>query len=140
MKTFTEGHLVTLRDWVLDAVLDSNFYVSGPFGQQYTVFDLLHNLTVNSLRVLHKSLSKKVEDLKGGDSWGDTNLDAICTITKKKDLVNLIIGYKLWKEEQELNNQKIEQIEQQIADIKESQKTPEQLLSELEAKLKELKN
>ena len=55
-----------------------------------------------------------------------------------KELVNLIIGWKRYNLELDENARKKEELIEKLAELKESQKTPEDRIKELEAQLKEL--
>ena len=54
-------------------------------------------------------------------------------------MVNLIIGYKRWQDEQESIKQARKLLLEELDDLKESQKTPEDKIKELEDKLANLK-
>lgn len=56
-------------------------------------------------------------------------------ITSYKELVNLVIGYKRYRTEVEENTQKKAELTAKLKAIKESQKSPEDKIKELEAEL-----
>lgn len=135
---FTDEHMLRLRTLIADAVL-YNSVVSGPMGQSYTVIDLMHCLSISSLRSLSASLSKKRAALSVEDEWVENpNAEKIVLLDKQLDLINLIIGYHLKNQEIEANRIEKERIQTQIDELIQAQKSPKELVADLQAKLAEL--
>ena len=135
---FNDEHMIRLRTLIADAVL-YNSVVSGPMGQNYTVIDLMHCLSINSLRSLSASLSKKRAALSVEDEWVENpNAEKIVLLDKQLDLINLIIGYHLKNQEIEANRVEKERIQAQIDELIQAQKSPKELVADLQAKLAEL--
>ena len=56
-------------------------------------------------------------------------------IKAQKELVNLIVGWKRWKMEMNENRREKEELTKKLAELKESTKSPEDKIKEMEAKL-----
>ena len=84
-------------------------------------------------------MAKAIENLENADEWVDSaNQEKIEKLTRQKELVNLIIGYKRWLLEQQETSELKKQLKKTLEDLKESQKTPEDKIKEIEAQLAEL--
>ena len=133
---FTEEHFKRLYNLAADALFNGTTFVT-KLGQQLNVYELLHTTSINQLTEIMNSLSKKIEKMKAGDEWLDPDNEKIYEFETQKELVNLTIGLKRFHLEKELNRKEREKLEAQLAELKESQKTPEDRIRELEEKLKE---
>lgn len=107
---------------------------------QIIIKELLHGTTINSLNQIRLSLTKKIESLEGKDEWAadDTNQVSLEKAKEQKELVNLIIGYKRYLQEIEDVNANKKALQEQLTALKESQKSPEDKIKELESKLASL--
>ena len=105
------------------------------------VVALVHTTTINTLNSIRLDLKKAIDNLENQDEWStsEVNQKKLSTLKDKKELVNLVIGYKRWKLEQETVLQARKVLEDKLNDLKESQKTPEDKIKELEDKLANLK-
>ena len=105
------------------------------------VVALVHTTTINTLNTIRLDLKKTIDNLENQDEWLTTELNQkkLSTLKDKKELVNLVIGYKRWQEEQESIKQTRKLLMEELEDLKESQKTPEDKIKELEDKLANLK-
>lgn len=136
---FTKEHYSKLKDLAVEMLFE-NGTVTTRMGQILTITDLLHTTTINTLNDLRLGMGKAIEKLENTDEWiADTNTQDKLEYTKKmKNLINLIIGYKRYKLEQEsLKNERAE-LTEKLNKLKEEQKTPKERIEELEAKLNEL--
>ena len=136
---FTKEHLAKLKELAF-AMLTHNGVIQTKFGQALTIVDLMHTQTINTLNGIRVAIGKSIEALENKDEWVATdNTQADLAILKeKKELVNLIIGWKRYNEYARESNAKKEELKAQLSALKESQKTPEDKIKELEAKLSEL--
>lgn len=129
---FTEQHMSQLYDKIAYAVMN-DIVVTGPMGQQYSAIDIVKNLTINSLRSLIKSLDKQINALSLDDEWvKNPNEEAIKNLTFKREFVNLALGYKLAKEEEQKKEHELAVLNSKLEELKESQKTPEDRIKEIE--------
>lgn len=131
---FKKEHFAKLQELAVK-MLFNNDTIVGRFGNPIGIVELIHGTTINSLNQIRLSLAKKIESLEGKDEWAadDTNQVSLEKAKEQKDLVNLIIGYKRYKQELEENFALVEDLQKQLTVLKESQKSPEDKIKELEA-------
>lgn len=133
---FTKEHFNKMCSLLLSMLLNSNT-VNSKLGTPINVVELLHTTTINSLNNIRLALSSKIEYLENQDEWiaNSFNAKQLDTAKEQKELVNLIIGYKRYKMEVEENTQKKAELTAKLKALKESQKSPEDKIKELEAEL-----
>lgn len=133
---FKKEHFDRLKELAVKALLNNDTLV-GRLGNPIDVVELIHGTTINSLNQIRLSLAKKIESLEGKDEWAadDTNQVSLEKAKEQKDLVNLIIGYKRYKQEVTENKANKKALQEQLSALKESQKTPEDKIKEIEAQL-----
>ena len=135
---FTEEHLRQLKELVFLAVV-KNYIIVGKLGQQFTVTDLMMSSLV-TLRNLRKHLQQVISNFTE-DEWEEKSLvtqDQETYCKNSYNLVNLMLGYRINEAKiQEKEAQKAE-LQERINAIKESTKTPEEKLQELERELDSL--
>lgn len=133
---FKKEHFDKLKELAVKALLNNDTVV-GRLGNPIDIVELIHGTTINSLNQIRLSLAKKIEGLEGKDEWAadDTNQVTLEKAKEQKDLVNLIIGYKRYKQEVADNKANKKALQEQLSALKESQKTPEDKIKELEAQL-----
>lgn len=133
---FKKEHFDKLKELAVKALLNNDTVV-GRLGNPIDIVELIHGTTINSLNQIRLSLAKKIEGLEGKDEWtaDDTNQVSLERAKEQKDLINLIIGYKRYKQEVADNKANKKALQEQLSALKESQKTPEDKIKELEAQL-----
>lgn len=133
---FTQDHFAQMQHLLL-GMLMSNTTVTTKLGGELNVVELLHTTTINTLNSIRLSLSKHIENLESKDEWiaDNTSQEALDKAKAQKELVNLIIGYKRYMLEREETKRKRAALEAKLAELKESQKTPEDKIKELETEL-----
>lgn len=135
---FTPTHFERMKELAVEMLLDNEVIV-GKLGQQFNIVDLIHTTTINTLNSMRVGIAKAIENLENADEWVDSaNQEKIEKLTRQKELVNLIIGYKRWLLEQNELSELKKNLKKTLADLKESQKTPEDKIKEIEAQLAEL--
>ena len=134
---FTKEHMQRLIDLADEALFDKAT-VTTKLGQVLNIYELLHTTSINQLSEIKSSLSKKIEKQESADEWVDPDNAKLQALKETKELVNLIIGWKRYNLELAENARKREELTEKLAELKESQKTPEDRIKELEAQLKEL--
>ena len=134
---FTKEHMQRLIDLADEALFDKAT-VTTKLGQVLNIYELLHTTSINQLSEIKSSLSKKIEKQESADEWVDPDNARLQALKETKELVNLIIGWKRYNLELAENARKREELTEKLAELKESQKTPEDRIKELEAQLKEL--
>ena len=126
-----------LLDLASEALFD-RAVVTTKLGQQLNIYELLHTTSVNQLNEIKVGLAKKIEKVEASDEWIAPDNGKLQLLKDSKELVNLIIGWKRYNLELDENSRKKEELSKKLAELKESQKTPEDRIKELEAQLKEL--
>ena len=135
---FTPEHMERMKVLLLDMLLNNSVVISG-FGNELNACTLLHTTTINNLNNIRVGLGKNIETLENTDEWvNSNNQHKIQVLKEKKELVNLIIGYKRYMEEVKALEAKRKELEEKLNTLKESQKTPEDRIKEIEAQIAEL--
>lgn len=133
---FTKEHYAKMHTLAF-AMLVSNETISTRMGQPLNIVDLMHTTTINTLNSIRLALGKQIDDLEKQDEWVATDYqqEKLEALKEKKELVNLIIGWKRYNLELAETKAKQKELTAQLNELKESQKTPEDRIKELEAKL-----
>ena len=134
---FTSDHMSRLLD-LADEALFSKATVFTKLGQPLNIYELLHTTSINQLNEIKIGLAKKIEKVEESDEWVAPDNDKLQSMKDTKELVNLIIGWKRYNLELTENELKKEELSKKLAELKESQKTPEDRIKEIEAQIKEL--
>ena len=135
---FTPEHMERMKVLLLDMLLNNGVIISG-FGNELNACTLLHTTTINNLNNIRIGLGKNIETLENTDEWvNSNNQHKIKVLKEKKELVNLIIGYKRYMEEVKALEAKRKELEEKLNILKDSQKTPEDKIKEIEAQIAEL--
>lgn len=131
---FTKEHMTRLMD-LADEALFSRATIQTKLGQVLNIFELLHTTSINQLSEIKSSLAKKIEKMEESDEWIQPDNDKLQSMKDTKELVNLIIGWKRYNLELAENTHKKEELTKKLEELKESQKTPEDRIKEMEAEL-----
>lgn len=134
---FTKEHMSRLIELATD-MLFANNCIQTTMGQVLNITELLHTTSINQLNNIKAMLVKKIEKLEGADEWVGEDTEKLESTRRTKELVNLIIGWKRYNLELEENKRKKNELTAKLTELKESTKTPEDRIKELEAQLKEL--
>ena len=126
-----------LLDLADEALFDKTV-VFTKLGQPLNIYELLHTTSINQLNEIKNSLSKKIEKAEETDEWIQPDNDKLQAMKDTKELVNLIIGWKRYNLELTENELKKEELSKKLTELKESTKTPEDRIKEIEAQIKEL--
>ena len=129
--------MIRLYDLANEALFDKTT-VYTKLGQPLNIYELLHTTSINQLNEIKIGLTKKIEKAEAADEWIAPDNDKLQAMKDTKELVNLIIGWKRYNLELNENARKKEELTAKLTELKESQKTPEDRIKELEAQLKEL--
>lgn len=134
---FTKTHMERLADLANVALFDK-MVITTKLGQSLNIYELLHTTSINQLNEIKLSLAKKIEKAEAADEWIAPDNDKLQSMKATKELVNLIIGWKRYHLELEENARKKEELSKKLAELKESTKTPEDRIKEMEAELAKL--
>lgn len=133
---FTKDHFNKMLSMAA-AMLVNNEVVLTKMGQPLNIVELMHTATIGTLMDIKKSLSKKIENLEDQDEWveSSTNQVNLTRYKNQKELVNLIIGWKRFMLEASEAAKRKQELESKLKELKDSQKTPEDKIKEIEAEL-----
>lgn len=136
---FTKEHYAKMKELTF-GMLVNNEVVNTKLGQPLTIIDLLHTQTINTLNNIRLAIGKQIEDLEKQDEWVATDYqqEKLEALKRKKELVNLTIGWKRHNMEVQEAKAKKAELNAQLKQLKESQKTPEDKIKEIEEQLKSI--
>ena len=134
MINFTKEHMQKLSELALK-MLFVNGEIRNKIGTPLSIVELLHTTSINQLNEIKAALAKKIEQQEGRDEWIDPDNEKLTQLKEDKELVNLIVGWKRLNLERAENARKKEELTKKLAELKESTKTPEDRIKEMEAEL-----
>ena len=134
MINFTREHMQKLSELALK-MLFTNEEIRNKIGTPLSIVELLHTTSINQLNEIKAILAKKIEQQEGRDEWVDPDNEKLTKLKEDKELVNLIVGWKRWKMEMDENRREKAELTKKLAELKESTKSPEDKIKEMEAKL-----
>lgn len=136
---FTQEHFEKLKAYAVE-MLFLNEAINTNLGQPLSIVELLHTTTINTLNSIRLTLSKGIETIEKQDEWvsGEVSQRKLENLKAKRELVNLIIGYKRFTQEQAEIARERASLENELVRLKDSQKTPEDKIKEIESKLETL--
>lgn len=136
---FTEVHFQELCTLANKFLFQGSAF-KGPVGQILTVYDLIHTTTVDSLIKMKSSLEKTIAKSEDVDDWTASTEDVLKQqlLKQKGRFIYLLIGYKRYTLEQESIALEKAKLTKQLNELKESQKTPEEKIKELEDQINSL--
>ena len=134
---FAKEHFAKLKELAF-AMLVANEAITTKMGQPLNIVELMHTQTINTLNGIRLALGKQIETLESQDEWVATDYqqEKLEALKSKKELVNLIIGWKRYNLAVEEAKAKKAELNAQLKELRESQKTPEDRIKELEEQLK----
>lgn len=138
MVHFTKENYETLRKLAAD-MLFANEVISYGVGQPKSIIELLHTTSIETLNKIKQTLSKRIEEQENKDEWVDSDNSKLDKLRKKKELVNLIIGWKRFNLEKDAQAYKKAELTKKLNELVESQKTPADRIKELQAELDAMK-
>lgn len=131
---FTKEHFSKLVNLVAQAAMN-NVVINTKMGQALNIVELLHTTSITTLNNIKASLTQKIRNIEDRDEWIEADSEALDGIKAQKELVNLIVGWKRWKMEMDENRHKKEELTKKLTELKESTKSPEDKIKEMEAEL-----
>ena len=138
---FTKEHFNKLTVMATQ-MLFTNGTVTTRMGQILNIVDLLHTTTIGTLNEIRLNFGKAIEKLENTDEWvaDDTTQAKLEDLKGKRELVNLIIGYKRFLLEKEAIEKEKEELINKRDALKELKKTPDEKIQEIEEKLQGLES
>jgi hypothetical protein len=115
--------------------------LSGKFGaNSYSVWDILHTLSISSLKQANSNLKKEVVALEEQDDWSVSfyQLAKAAETRKWQEFVNLCVGYKLAEAEKADKQAEIRAKKNALKQLVEENKTPAERIAEMQKEIEEL--
>ena len=134
---FSKEHMLRLYDLANEMLFD-NATIQTNMGQVLNIVELLHTTSINQLQNIMSALKKKIDKIEEADEWLAPDNDKLEELRRMKELINLIIGWKWHNLEISENRKKKDELTKKLNELKESQKTPEDRIKEMEAELASL--
>lgn len=136
---FTKEHFEKMKAYLINMLLDNKVVIAG-LGTPLNVTELLHTTTINTLNNIRVSIEKQITKFEQQDEWIADNVDQIKLqeLKETKETINLIIGYRRHLLEQKEIDRRRKELQSKLTELKESQKTPEDKIKELEDELNSL--
>ena len=131
---FSKEHMLRLYDLANEMLFD-NATIQTNMGQVLNIVELLHTTSINQLQNIMSALKKKIDKIEEADEWLAPDNDKLEELRRMKELINLIIGWKRHNLEISENRKKKDELTKKLNELKESQKTPEDRIKEMEAEL-----
>ena len=133
---FTKEHFAKLQQHAL-GMLFNNEVIFTRMNTPLNIVELLHTTTIGTLNEIRLALAKAIEKLENQDEWTSTEdtQAKLEGLKLRKELVNLIIGYKRFNLENEANARKKAELEAKLKELEESQKSPADKIAELKAEI-----
>ena len=116
-------------------MLMTNSTISTKMGAPLNIVELIHTTSINTLNNIKAGLSTKIQNLENKDEWVEVNTTELDSLKEMKELVNLIVGFKRYHLELAESRRKKAELTEKLAELKESTKTPEDRIKEMEAEL-----
>lgn len=136
---FTSEHEATLRSKAVSYLFEGKTFKAA-IGTELNIHQLLHDTSLNSLDKLLVSLKKEIENLSSGSKWKLTDYQQrkLEELKNREQFIDLLIGYKMFLDQEEKRTEKIKQLKSKLTVLKESKKTPDEKIAELEAEIASL--
>lgn len=137
--TFTKEHQAKLEALATRFLFDNTTF-QGSMNTNYTVNQLIHDTTIRTLEDMLAKIKTAKTKLEGGSKWRKTlsEQNRLQELSNKEDFIDLLIGYKLYKEQEaDLMAQKAK-LKAEIEALKEDAMTPAERIKAKEETLKAL--
>ena len=134
-KMFTKEHKEQLEK-LSAKLLFSNSYFTGTLGK-YTVQQMMHTLTINTLKEMHSRLKDDVRKLEDSDEWTMTEYQErkLKDLQDQKDFLSLLIGYKIHQAQKQEAIEAKKALAAEIDRLEQEKMTPEERITALKKQL-----
>jgi hypothetical protein len=130
---FTKEHEEKLNEFIVE-MWREDIVVIGKLGQPMNICEL-KVLSPNSLNDLKLIYDKKISSLESKDEWIDPENDKLDLYRFIRNGLNLLVGFKRKQIQIAENKAKKAELTKKLTELKESTKTPEDRIKEMEAEL-----
>lgn len=137
---FTKEHEEKLDKLIAKAVKENKVFNYGLGQSGNTVMNIIHTVSIEGLRKILSTVKKLIQTEEDKDEWSSKDVDSkkLERLREDRELVNLAIGYRCKNLEIAANAKKKAELAAKLAELKESTKTPEDRIKELEQELAKL--
>lgn len=113
--------------------------MKGKLGVNNNIYELIHITSINTLVDLNANLKKEISKIESLDEWSMTDYQQrkLQELKQSQELVNLLIGYKKFQEQQASAKTARAEMRAELKALKESAMSPQDRINALEAKLAE---
>lgn len=138
---FTKEHLAKLKELATN-FLFKGIVIKGAINTELTVWDIIHNTTLNTLSTIYANLKREVEKISNLDEWNMTDYQQkkLLALKEQLEFVNLVIGYKKYQVEVQTDRDKLKELKAKYAELKESTLSPTERLAALETEINSIEN
>ena len=138
---FTKEHLAKLKELAIN-FLFKGIVIRGAINSELTVWDIIHNTTLNTLSTIYANLKREVEKISNLDEWNMTDYQQkkLLALKEQLEFVNLVIGYKKYQVEVQTDRDKLKELKAKYAELKESTLSPTERLAALETEINSIEN
>lgn len=133
---FTQKDAENLMSKIVESVFDNTTF-NAQMGVNHNIMDLIHNLSMHSLKQLLAKYKKEMLALQEGETkWiVNANSAALESITKKYETIDLVYGYRLYKEAERMEMERKNALIKEYKQLKSLTETPEIKLQKMAAEL-----
>lgn len=130
---FTPEHDAALKAVALE-LLFGGIFIKGIAGTQYSVFDLLHEVTVNTLVTMYGNLKKEITKIEELDEWSMNDYQQKKLVESKKmaEFLNLTIGWRKYQDQVASDKEQLKALKAKMKELKLSSMTPAEQMKEIE--------
>jgi hypothetical protein len=134
-KMFTKEHKNQLEK-VSAKLLFSNTYFTGTLGK-YSVQQMMHDLTINTLKDMHARLKDQVRKLEDSDEWTMTEYQErkLKDLQDHKEFLSLLIGFKIHQAQKAEAIEAKKALSAEIDRLEKEKMTPEERITALKKEL-----
>lgn len=129
---FTQEHESRLKVLTLELLFNGTV-ITGIAGSKYTIYDLLHEVTLNTLSTMYSNLKREIEKIENTDEWSMTDYQQkkLAETKSMRELINLIIGWRKHQSQIQSDKAKVKEMKAKLKEIEKSSMTPEEQAKEL---------
>lgn len=135
MKTFTQEDKNKLDSLVLNAIYNGVTFET-TMGTEVSVWDLLHSLSIGSLRIMLNRYKQKSSSMCS-DDWSE-DMPELTSICNKIDLIYLVIGYRIDLQRKLALEEEKSKLRKALEEAIDAAKTPEDKIQEIRAQIQAL--
>ena len=133
---FTEEHDRRLKELAIDLLFGGTF-IKGLAGTEYSVFDILHAVTINTVTTMYSNLKREIEKIESLDEWSMTDYQQrkLADTKKMYEFLNLTIGWRKLQDQNAKIAEKAKELQKELKELELNSLSPE---DKIKAKQKEL--